>query len=114
MRLEVLEDNGCQYWHQDSVPFRMVATYRGTCTQWVHPDLADATLSRRQFDSKHAQALTHHDVALFKGRGECFEGDELLGHPGIVHRSPRIEGSGVFRVVLVLDIPQPWHFELFD
>ena len=72
----------------------------------VHPDHSNATLRRRQFDSKHTQALTHHDVALFKGRGETFEGDPLLGNPGIVHRSPRVEGTGVYRVVAILDIPQ--------
>ena len=105
VRLEVLADDGCQFWHQDCVPFRLVTTYRGPCTEWVHPDFSNVTLRRRQFGSKHAQSLSHHDVALFKGRGETFLGDALLNHPGIVHRSPRIEGSGVYRVVLVLDMP---------
>jgi hypothetical protein len=111
VRLECKDDNGCVYWHQDCVPFRLVTTYRGPCTEWVHPELSDKTLRRKQADSKHAMSLTHHDVALFKGRGETEFGDALLGHPGIVHRSPRIEGSGVYRVVLVLDIPAKWHSE---
>jgi hypothetical protein len=111
VRLEVLDDDGCAFWHQDCVPFRLVATYRGPCTEWVHPDFSKATLRRRQFDSKHSQTLSHHDVALFKGRGETPEESSLLGHPGIVHRSPRINGSGVHRVVLVLDIPATWHSE---
>ena len=111
VKLEVLDDDGCAFWHQDCVPFRLVATYRGPCTEWVHPDFSKATLRRRQFDSKHSQILSHHDVALFKGRGETPEESSLLGHPGIVHRSPRIDGSGVYRVVLVLDIPATWHSE---
>jgi hypothetical protein len=55
--------------------------------------------------------LCHHDVALFKGRGKTSHGDSLLNHPGIVHRSPHIAGSGVHRVALVLDIPRPEHWE---
>jgi Protein of unknown function (DUF1826) len=125
VRLECVEDNGCCYWHQDSVPFRLVTTYRGPCTQYVHPDLSHQTLLRRQHDSEHAQSLTLRDVAFFKGRlfadsdsdddreediaSTSSDDDDLLNQPGIVHRSPRIEGSGVVRVVLVLDIPAAFH-----
>jgi len=45
--------------------------------------------------------MTHHDVAIWKGRKPMIE--DLLNHPGIVHRSPQINGTGVCRVVLVLD-----------
>lgn len=161
VRLECLNDNGCQFWHQDTVPLRMVTTYRGPCTQYVNPQHSIETLQNWREDSQHAQSLTHHDVALFKGRvfygdeqdeglmlsgdGEegnvnSNEGDQTKGShdndkrqdgnkmesylttndpneddvddeipdltsPGIVHRSPRIEGSNVVRLVLVLDIP---------
>ena len=111
VKLECLDDNGCAFWHQDSVAFRLVTTYRGPCTEWVHPDASKATLRRRMADSAQAQSLCHHDVALFKGRGETQHGDALLNQPGIVHRSPHIAGSGVHRVVLVLDVPRPAHFE---
>ena len=93
------------HMHQDSVAFRLLATYRGPCTEWVHPDASNATLRHKQADSKEAQSLCHHDVALFKGRGETTLGDALLNQPGIVHRSPVIQGTGVYRVVLTLDIP---------
>ena len=109
VKLEVLNDNGCQFWHQDSVPFRLVTTYRGPCTEWVHPDLNKPTLRKRGQDAKEKHSLCHHDVALFKGRGETTHGDALLNQPGIVHRSPHIQGSGIHRVVLVLDIPRPEH-----
>ena len=109
VKLEVLADNGCQFWHQDSVPFRLVTTYRGPCTEWVHPDLNKPTLRKRGQDAKEKHSLCHHDVALFKGRGETTHGDALLNQPGIVHRSPHIQGSGIHRVVLVLDIPRPEH-----
>lgn len=106
VKLEHFGDNGCQYWHQDSVPFRLVATYRGPCTEWVHPNHGDATLRRRQDNSRHKQTFAHNDVPLFKGRGVSDSNDNtLLRHPGIVHRSPRIEGSHIHRLVLVLDLP---------
>ena len=105
---EALEDNGCVFWHQDCVDFRLCATYRGPCTEFVAPEWSKAVLRRRQADSKHAQSLMHTDVALFKGRGEDHDATKLLDHPGIVHRSPRIEAAGICRSVLVLDIPQPW------
>ena len=63
---------------------------------------------RSSLKAKHAQSLMHTDVALFKGRGEDHDATKLLDHPGIVHRSPRIEAAGICRSVLVLDIPQPW------
>ena len=108
VRLEALENNGCVFWHQDCVDFRLCATYRGPCTEFVAPEWSKAVLRRRQADSKHAQSLMHTDVALFKGRGEDHDATKLLDHPGIVHRSPRIEAAGICRSVLVLDIPQPW------
>ena len=111
VRLECLDDDGCSFWHQDCVPFRLVTTYRGPCTEWVHPAFSNTTLRRRRFDSEHARSLTHHDVALFKGRGTTLNGSALLRHPGIVHRSPRIDGTGIHRLILVLDIPADFHFQ---
>jgi hypothetical protein len=105
VKLEHFGDNGCQFWHQDSVPYRLVATYRGPCTEWVHPDHGDATLRRRKENSKYKRVFAHNDVPLFKGRGSTFADDELLNHPGIVHRSPRILGSCIHRLVLILDLP---------
>jgi len=118
VRLECLTDNGCAFWHQDTVPIRMVATYRGPCTEYVLPEVSQETLSNRQHDSKHAKSLTHHDVALFKGRefveeegmdDEEDDPDVVIAASGIVHRSPRIEATGVVRLVLVLDIPADFH-----
>ena len=113
VKLEVLGDDGCRFWHQDSVPMRMVATYRGPCTEWVPPRFSSSTLRKRVHDSRHTRSLTHHDVALFRGRGLSTERDSALipRQDGIVHRSPRIDGQGVFRLVLVLDIPvEGWHY----
>jgi len=111
VKLKVFEDNGCAFWHQDCVPFRMVSTFRGPCTEWVPPAFSKETLEGRKLNSKHAQSLSHCDVALFKGRGDTSIDDDFLDQPGIVHRSPRTEGSGIYRLVLVIDLPQEgWHF----
>lgn len=104
LKIAVTRDDGCRFWHQDSVPFRMVATFRGPCTEWVPVHASKATLRRRQFNSKHSQSLSLTDVALFKGRGDV-DPEELYDQPGIVHRSPR-NISGDYRVVFVVDIPQ--------
>ena len=107
VKLEAISDDGCRNWHQDFVPYRLVATYRGPCTEFVPPTLSKSTLQRRHSNCKHAQSLLHSDVALFKGRG-CEDDDCSHDHPGIVHRSPRNTGH---RVVLILDIPQKgWHY----
>jgi hypothetical protein len=111
VKLKVVESDGCRFWHQDCVPFRLCATFRGPCTEWVPPAFSKITLARRKFDSKHAQSLSLCDVALFKGRGDA---DAVLLHdlPGIVHRSPRIEGTRMSRLLLVIDIPQEgWHYD---
>ena len=113
LKLEVVQDNACAFWHQDCVEFRLVKTYLGPCTEWVAPTHSKATLRQRQNNSQHSQSFSPGDAALFKGRGDTADSDdEYFNHPGIVHRSPRIkEGSGTFRFVLVLDVPQEgWHY----
>jgi len=115
LKLEAIENNRCRFWHQDSVPMRLVATYRGPCTEYVLPEHGQATLKRRKRNSIHAKSLSHADVALFKGKGvssPSLEGvrNKLLNHEGIVHRSPRIDGHGIHRLVLVLDVAEEWHY----
>lgn len=113
VKLEVITDNGCTFWHQDCVDVRLVRTYRGPSTEWVPPANSNETLHQRQHDSMHARSLSHNDIALFKGRGETSEDGELLNQEGIVHRSPRLveDGGEVCRLVLILDIPvEGWHY----
>lgn len=112
VKIEIIEDNGCAFWHQDCVDYRLIKTYRGPCTQFVDPKYARETLTHYDRDSIHAQSFTQDDVMIFKGRGETYEEDEFLDQPGIVHRSPRMEeGSGISRLVLILDIPKEgWHY----
>jgi hypothetical protein len=58
-----------------------------------------AVLAKPDDDAPQAMAFEAGDVALFKGCG--WPGQPHDG--GIVHRSPRIAGTGITRLVLVLD-----------
>ncbi len=102
LRLETLTNNACRRWHQDSVPLRLITTYVGPGTEWVAPEHSQSVLANADADSAFAQSLKPFDVGLFRGRG--FPGQAQQS--GIVHRSPRIEGLGLTRLVLVLDVPK--------
>jgi hypothetical protein len=103
LRLEAITGDSCRRWHRDCVPLRLICTYRGPGTQRVPPAMGDDVLSRPDDDAVQALSLRAADVALFKGCG-------WPGQPhddGVVHRSPRISGTGVARLVLVLDAVWP-------
>ena len=111
VKLQVMTTDGCQYWHQDCVPFRLLSTIKGPCTEYVLPEFSRETLEKREYDSKHAQRMNIGDVAIFKGRGDS-DATQIYNQPGIVHRSPRLDGTGLNRLLLVVDIPQEgWHFD---
>jgi hypothetical protein len=103
LRLDAITSDACRRWHRDCVPLRLICTYRGLGTQWVPPGLGAAVLARPDDDAPQAMAFDTGDVALFKGCG--WPGQPHDG--GIVHRSPRIAGTGVTRLVLVLDATWP-------
>ncbi len=103
--------DGCRYWHQDCVPFRLLSTLKGPCTEYVLPQHSRTTLENRQNNSQHAQPMNLGDVAIFKGRGDA-DATQIHNMPGIVHRSPRLDDTGLNRLLLVVDIPQEgWHFD---
>ncbi len=99
LRLDAITGDACRRWHRDCVALRLICTYRGPGTQWVPPGLGAAVLARPDDDAPEAMAFNTGDVALFKGCG--WDGQAHDG--GIVHRSPRIAGRGLTRLVLVLD-----------
>jgi len=69
----------------------------------VPPADGAEVLTRPDDEAPRAMAFQAADVALFKGCG--WPG--LPHEGGIVHRSPRIAGTGVARLVLVLDAAWP-------
>lgn len=101
LRLDLITGDACYRWHRDCVPLRLICTYRGPGTQWVPPGMDATVLARLDDDAQQAMAMQTGDVAMFKGCG-------WTGQPhdgGIVHRSPRVSGTGIARLVLVLDLP---------
>lgn len=91
LRLDVVLDNACTLFHADTVPARLLCTYRGRGTEYgVYEDSgAPRTIT----------SLPTGSVGLF--RGLLFPSDEQTG---IVHRSPPIDGTGETRLLLVIDV----------
>jgi len=75
----------------------------GLARNGCHPPDGAEVLTRPDDDTPQAMAFRAADVALFRGCG--WPGQPHDG--GIVHRSPRIAGTGVARLVLVLDAAWP-------
>ena len=106
VRLERINHNSCWKFHRDNVEARLLTTYCGPATEWVHPlDAENALLQQKNFNGP-IEALQGNDVAIFKGSGAG-------SGSGIVHRSPPIEGTGCTRLLLCLNqrseiSPSPW------
>ncbi len=109
LRLSVLDNAMCPKFHVDHVPCRLVTTYQGVATDWLHHECVNREklgqgsngLPDHQsglFQSeKDIQHLNTGDVALLKG--ERWEGNE---HAGLVHRSPMVSTTEP-RLLLTLD-----------
>jgi len=93
VRVEGVTNNACKKLHSDFTDLRLITTYAGPGTDYApHDD--DCCLER----------LPVGAIGLFKGKlfGE--------GHAPCRHRSPPIEGTGVARLVLVIDTPERQEF----
>ncbi|MFC0712021.1 DUF1826 domain-containing protein [Azorhizophilus paspali] len=98
LRLRSLETAMCPRFHVDRVPLRLVTTYCGIGSQWLHEGaMARARLGDASAEPSEAQQIGTGAVALFKG--EKWLGNEGAG---IVHRSPR-PAPGEPRLLLTLD-----------
>lgn len=107
LRLDAITNDACRRWHRDCVPLRLVTTYRGPGTEWLPPAQGAAAMSQPDENMAGSEQLAPFDVALFKGCGWTGVAHET----GIVHRSPRIAGLGVTRLVLVLNPPFDFQWE---
>ena len=88
LRVEAVFDNACRKFHIDNVVARLICTYRGPGTQ----------LSICQGDSGEIKTVPTGVPVLLKGK-QWPQANDVRLH----HRSPPIEGTGVSRLVLVLD-----------
>ena len=87
LRLEVITSDACRKWHRDYTDLRLVLTYLGPGTQF------------RLAEGDAFEQVPEQAAALFKGR----LAPSCAG--ALEHRSPPIEGTGLRRLVLVLDGP---------
>jgi hypothetical protein len=89
LRLEAVDGDACRRFHADYTDLRLVCTYAGPGTDIRETPAEEAPVKR----------IRAGDIALFKGK--LFPGNP----PVLLHRSPPIDGTGVRRIVLVLDTP---------
>ena len=101
LRLRLLDKPMCPRFHVDHVPLRLISTYAGAGSEWLH----ESGMPRRRLSDPAAeptepaaiQRLGAGDVALFKG--EKWMGNEGAG---IIHRSPQATNTER-RLILTLD-----------
>ncbi|MEM9342032.1 MAG: DUF1826 domain-containing protein [Pseudomonadota bacterium] len=90
LRLDVIETNACRKFHIDAVTARLICTYRGRATQYGNSAAGDDPSVIHQVPTGCPMIL----------RGTLWPSGLT---PGLLHRSPPIEGTGETRLVLVLD-----------
>jgi hypothetical protein len=95
IRLDVVRDDSCRYFHADNVSFRLVTTYRGPGTQWV--DSA--------YGSERSDVLPEAIRQMERGWIAVMRGAKAAtpNAPPLLHRSPPIGKSGTTRLFLAID-----------
>ncbi|PYD10714.1 MULTISPECIES: DUF1826 domain-containing protein [Pseudomonas syringae group] len=101
LRLRVLDKAMCPRFHVDHVPVRLITTYGGVGSQWLHEGVMDRKqlghLDAEPTDAAHIQQINSGEVALLKG--ERWHGNEGFG---LIHRSPQLLRNER-RLILTLD-----------
>ncbi|KPW90417.1 MULTISPECIES: DUF1826 domain-containing protein [Pseudomonas syringae group] len=101
LRLRVLDKAMCPRFHVDHVPVRLITTYGGVGSQWLHEDVMDrkqlGRLDAEPTNAADIQQINSGEVALLKG--ERWHGNEGFG---LIHRSPQLLRNGR-RLILTLD-----------
>ncbi|MBX3494321.1 MAG: DUF1826 domain-containing protein [Parvibaculum sp.] len=94
VRLEAVDNDACRLFHRDHVAIRLLTTYRGPGTEWIVPDEAERALGLQDKFDGAIERLPRFAVGMFSGKE----------HPrgGVVHRSPRVAGTGTVRLLLCL------------
>ncbi|MCX7808218.1 MAG: DUF1826 domain-containing protein [Deltaproteobacteria bacterium] len=122
VRLNAFLNDGCRKFHMDYLPLRLVVTYFGPGTEIIGGEGAvDRRFLRRgDLDPEEANHRVLTDPSkLIRAKAGDFvwlKGADYpgLGGKGAVHRSPPIEGTGVRRFVLRLDVYEITPEKRFD
>jgi hypothetical protein len=110
VKLESFGDDHCERFHADWVPLRMICSYAGRGTEW----LDDADVDRRLLGP--AAGDLPDEISGLMSQGACvgsmerfavglMKGELWPGNRGrgLIHRSPRIQGSNQRRVLLKIE-----------
>lgn len=94
---------GCQRYHVDNVPMRLLVTYAGKGTEWLPDEAADRTAfangepnERIVKNPEAKQFMNAWDVSVFRG-----------GPKGLLHRTPDDALTGP-SILMRLDHPSFW------
>jgi Protein of unknown function (DUF1826) len=98
LRFDVIEDDACRKFHVATVRYRLVTTYRGPGTQWLSPHALATIPQGSAISSDAIKQLERGWVAVM--RGSC---GATADHPGVLHRSPPINGTGIARLFLAIN-----------
>lgn len=98
LRLDVVTDDGCPRFHTDNVRFRLLCTFRGAGTEWLDPKALWTHVDERPLDPASIRRLDRGAIAFMRGAK-----DATPERPALVHRSPRWDGTGLARLLLVID-----------
>lgn len=90
VRFEVVKGDACRRFHTDGYPERLAVTYRGPGTVAVPRGYAKNALQEQQDYDGPILEVPRFWAALFAG--------ETNDRAGLVHRSPRIAGTGKARL----------------
>ncbi len=103
VKLHTVVDDMCRKFHVDHVGLRVLCTFVGPGTQWLTEKDVDRTL----IGSAEAHPLRPSGVVRHASTGDVLvmKGSAWVGNQGhgCVHRSPPLAGSGMTRLVAVVD-----------
>jgi hypothetical protein len=98
VRLEIITDNACTRFHRDFVDLRLLTTYLGPGTQWIDHEHAANALALQHDYVGPIDEFPFGTIAIFKG-------GKSMPCRGLVHRSPKIAGTGAKRLLFCLNVP---------
>ena len=94
LRVHLVRDDACRKFHRDTVRARLICTYVGPGTEYG--------VAREGEDPCNIYKAPTGNPILLKGK--LWPG---FHEPSVLHRSPPIEGTGVSRLVIVIDEAPP-------
>ncbi|MEM9461286.1 MAG: DUF1826 domain-containing protein [Myxococcota bacterium] len=104
LRLDAMDEDGCQRFHIDRTHLRLLCTYRGPGTEWLTNEQVDRDAQGN--GAPNERIIRFGEPSRFEPfwvgilKGSAYPGN---ARRGLVHRSPPIAGSGQTRILFCLD-----------